>query len=139
MPRKKNEIFEDEAVNMEAPEEENDILEEPENAEPQADEQQASAAEEVEELHDEESPEVDSVVVESRRMTADVPLQLVAVLGKKTLSMKELLGLKMGQVLDLARPVNEQVDLVAGGKLFARGELVDIDGKLGVRIIKMVR
>ena len=137
MPRKKEEVFEEEINNVE---EADENLEAPEEqAEAPSEAAEESPADEVEDVREEDVPEIDSVAVESRRMTADVPLQLVAVLGKKTLSMKELLSLKMGQVLDLARPVNEQVDLVAGGKLFARGELVDIDGKLGVRIIKMVR
>ncbi len=81
----------------------------------------------------------DTVSEEAVRMTGDVPVQVVAVLGKKTISVKELVGLKMGHVVDLSRPANEMVDLVAGGKLVAKGELVDIDGKLGVRIVKMVR
>jgi flagellar motor switch protein FliM len=83
--------------------------------------------------------EIDEVGEESAKMTADVPVQVVAVLGKKTISVKELVSLKLGQVIDLARPVSETVDLIAGGKLFAKGELVDIDGKLGVRVIKIVR
>jgi type III secretion system YscQ/HrcQ family protein len=70
-------------------------------------------------------------------LTADVPVHLVAVLGKKTLSIKEILSLKKGQVLELNRFPNEAVDLVANGKLMAKGELVEIDGKLGVRIIKI--
>lgn len=86
-----------------------------------------------------DSEEEDAVEKEAVRMTADVPVQVVAVLGKKTISVKDLIGLRIGQVIDLARPVNEAVDLVAGGKLIGKGELVDIDGKLGVRIIKMVR
>jgi type III secretion system YscQ/HrcQ family protein len=70
-------------------------------------------------------------------LTADVPVQLVAVLGKKVISIKEILSLKKGQVLELNRFPNEAVDLVANGKLMAKGELVEIDGKLGVRIIKI--
>ena len=82
---------------------------------------------------------VSPVQEEAVKMTADVPVQVVAVLGKKTISMKELINLKLGGVIDLARPVGEMVDLVASGKLIAKGELVDVDGKLGVRVVKMVR
>ena len=32
---------------------------------------------------------------------------------------------------------NEAIDLVANGKLMAKGELVDVDGRLGIRIIKI--
>jgi type III secretion system YscQ/HrcQ family protein len=70
-------------------------------------------------------------------MTADVPLQLVAVMGKKTMTIKEILSLAKGQILELNRFPNEAIDLVANGKLMAKGELVEIDGKLGVRIIRI--
>lgn len=72
-------------------------------------------------------------------MSADVPVHLVAVIGRTTVSVKDMMNFQMGHVIDLGRPPGETVDLVASGKLFARGELVDIDGKLGVRIVKLVR
>ncbi len=70
-------------------------------------------------------------------MTADVPVQMVAVMGKKTLTIKEILSLSKGQIIELNRFPNEAIDLVANGKLMAKGELVEIDGKLGVRIIRI--
>lgn len=87
------------------------------------------------------SAEADPDVVskEAIKMTADVPVQVVAVLGKKAISVKDLIDMKLGSVVDLGRPPNEMVDLVAGGKLIAKGELVEIDGKLGVRVVKIVR
>lgn len=71
-------------------------------------------------------------------MTADIPVQVVAVLGKKTLTMAELLQLEMGQLLTFGHPVSTMVDLVANGKLVAKGELVEIDGALGVKILKII-
>lgn len=70
-------------------------------------------------------------------LMADVPVQVVAVLGKKAATVREIVSLKKGQVIELNRFPNEAVDLVANGKLVAKGELVEIDGKLGVRIIKI--
>jgi flagellar motor switch protein FliM len=70
-------------------------------------------------------------------LSADVTVQVVAVLGKKATTVKEIVSLKKGQVIELNRFPNEAVDLVANGKLMAKGELVEIDGKLGVRIIKI--
>ena len=77
--------------------------------------------------------------LDALELSADVPIQLVGVMAKKTISMKELVELRMGSVLELNRPASEQIDLVANGKLIAKGELVEIDGKLGVRILKLVR
>lgn len=84
-------------------------------------------------------PAVDEDHGDMLDIAADVPLQVVAVMGKKNMALKEIAALKMGGVIELGRPANEVVDLVAGGKLIAKGELVEIEGKLGVRIVKMVR
>jgi len=64
---------------------------------------------------------------------------LSAVLGKKRMTFDQLLRLKLGEVINLERPPNEIVDLVANGKVVARGELVEIDGQLGVKIIKILK
>jgi type III secretion system YscQ/HrcQ family protein len=77
---------------------------------------------------------VDKKVV---NLTSDIPVQIVAVLGKKSVTVKDVVSLRMGQVIELNRLPNEAVDLVAGGKLIAKGELVEIDGRLGVRILKI--
>lgn len=70
-------------------------------------------------------------------LTADIPVQMVAVLGKKTITVKEVIAMKMGQVIELNRLPNEAIDLVANGKLIAKGEVVEVDGRLGVRILKI--
>lgn len=72
-------------------------------------------------------------------MTEDLPIHLVAVLGRKKMALGDLLKLKVGQSIHLDRAPNEFVDIEANGKLVARGELVEIDGKLGVRIIKLLK
>lgn len=71
-------------------------------------------------------------------LAADVPVQVVAVLGKRSFTMQDLMNFHVGQVVELYRPANETVDLVVGGKLIAKGELVSIDGKLGVKIVKLI-
>jgi type III secretion system YscQ/HrcQ family protein len=73
------------------------------------------------------------------QIAPDVPVPLVVVMGKKTVTLEELLTLRIGEVIELGRPPSETVDVVVSGRLIARGELVDIDGQLGVRILKMVR
>lgn len=72
-------------------------------------------------------------------LAPDVPVNLVAVIGKTTSNVGDLMKTKAGGVIDLGRPPGETVDLVANGRLIARGELVEMDGQLGVRILKMVK
>lgn len=74
----------------------------------------------------------------TRQLVSEMPIQVVAVLGKKTMSLSEVLELKAGEVLDLRKLPQEMVDLVANGRLIARGELVLVDGKVGIQIKKVV-
>lgn len=103
-------------------------------------EDEASEDEDKEKYVMADDPDDDSPLGDDRMsgLAADVPVQVVAVLGKRSFNMQELMGFHVGQVVDLYRPANETVDLVVGGKLIAKGELVSIDGKLGVRIIKLI-
>src|SRR3989338_7954047 len=72
-------------------------------------------------------------------LAPDVPIKLVAVLGKKRMTLNELLKMKKGEVVDLNRPPSEIVDLMANGQMVGQGELVEIDGKFGVRILKLLK
>lgn len=72
-------------------------------------------------------------------LAVDVPVNLVAVIGKTTVNVAELSKFKTGDVVELGRSLGETVDIVANGRLIAKGELVDMDGKMGVRLIKMLR
>ena len=71
-------------------------------------------------------------------LSEDMPVQVVAVLGKRTMTLKDVIGLKQGEVIELKKLPQETIDLVANGKLMARGELVLVDGKLGIQIKQLV-
>ena len=71
------------------------------------------------------------------KAASDVPVQIVVVLGRKGISMRDLIDLRSGQVIELDRLPQEAVDLVANGKVIAKGELVEIEGKRGVRVLKI--
>lgn len=68
---------------------------------------------------------------------ADLPVDLVCRLGEVRLNARELLELGPGAVIPLGRPLGSPVELVAGGKVVARGELVDVEGELGVRVLSV--
>ncbi|MBI2083111.1 MAG: FliM/FliN family flagellar motor switch protein [Deltaproteobacteria bacterium] len=84
-------------------------------------------------------PEEISFGEEALSLASDVPVQIVVVLGRKGVTMKDLMGLKAGEVVELNKVPNEAVDLVAHGRVVAKGELVEIDGKLGVRVLKIIK
>lgn len=72
-------------------------------------------------------------------LSPDMAVPLVVVMGRKSFTVKDLLELRIGQVMDLERAPTEPVDLVAGGKVIAKGELVEVDGRLGIRVLKLLK
>lgn len=97
---------------------------------------------EMEELVDdmaEAIPEGPAPVKELLDLSPDLTVPLVIVIGRKNYTVKDLLGLRIGQVMDLERVPTEPVDLVAAGKVVGKGELVDVDGKLGIRVLKLLK
>lgn len=73
------------------------------------------------------------------KMAGEVPVHLAAVLGKKTISLKDVIELKVGEVIDLKKQPQDLIDLVANGKLVAKAELVLVDGRVGTRIVKLIK
>jgi len=68
----------------------------------------------------------------------DINIQLSFDLGHRRLPLAELQALQPGAVFDLARPLNDgPVHIRANGTLIGYGELVDIDGRVGVQISRM--
>jgi flagellar motor switch/type III secretory pathway protein FliN len=53
------------------------------------------------------------------------------------ISAEDIVGLKVGHVFDLNRVAGEPLDLSVNGKIIARGELVEVEGNLGVRILSL--
>jgi len=68
----------------------------------------------------------------------DVPAPVVVELGRIKLNAAQVTRLRSGQIIRLPRGPNDPVDLVVNGKLFARGELIEVDGELGVRLTQVV-
>jgi flagellar motor switch/type III secretory pathway protein FliN len=77
-------------------------------------------------------------VMSSEELATDLDLPLAIVAGDVTMSARALLELTPGQVLSLGRSLGGPVELRAGGRCLARGELVEVDGELGVRITELV-
>lgn len=69
----------------------------------------------------------------------DVPLNLVAQIGEVEKPMKEVLGIKVGQVVEFDKVVGEPMDVYIGGRLMCRGEIVVVNERYGIRISEVVR
>ena len=68
----------------------------------------------------------------------DVPVKVTAVLGKTRMNIADLMALGAGSIIELDRRVGEPIDLYVNDRLIARGELVMVDGVLGVTMTEVV-
>jgi flagellar motor switch protein FliN len=68
----------------------------------------------------------------------DVDLDVSIELGRATLSIKRILELAPGSIVELDRIAGEPVDLLVNDKVVAKGEVVVIDESFGIRIISLV-
>ncbi len=69
---------------------------------------------------------------------ADVTLDVTVELGRTRLPVRELLALDEGGVIRLDHPVGEPVNLLVNGLRTARGEIVVVDGRIGLRVTEVV-
>ncbi len=71
-------------------------------------------------------------------MLLDVELDVSIELGKSMLSIKKVLELAPGSIVELDRMAGEPVDLMVNNKVVAKGEVVVIDESFGIRIVSLV-
>lgn len=68
----------------------------------------------------------------------DIPIELIVELGRTELTVGELSEVGVDDVIKLDALAGQPLDIMAGGRLFGRGEVVIEDERVGVRIIEIV-
>jgi len=68
----------------------------------------------------------------------DIPVQLTVELGRTKISIKNLLQLAQGSVVELDGLVGEPLDVLVNGTLIAQGEVVVVNDKFGVRLTDII-
>ena len=71
-------------------------------------------------------------------MLHDVEMEVSAELGRTRMSVRELLSLSPGAIVELDRAAGSPADLLVNGRLIAKGEVVVIDENFGLRITDIV-
>lgn len=71
-------------------------------------------------------------------MLLDIPLQVTVELGRTKRSVKEILELSSGSIIELDKLAGEPVDILVNNRLVAQGEVVVIDENFGVRVTDIV-
>jgi type III secretion protein Q len=67
----------------------------------------------------------------------EVPVRLTFDLGDLTIPFSEVQSLTLGSIVDLNTPVTQAVTIRSLNRVIGTGELVNIDGHMGVRIVKL--
>jgi flagellar motor switch protein FliN/FliY len=80
----------------------------------------------------------DGIHAPNLRFILDIPLQVTVELGRKRLLVHDLLQLHQGSVIELTKQIGEPFEVLVNQKLIARGEVVVINDKFGVRITDII-
>ena len=76
------------------------------------------------------SPDMDVIL--------DIPVQLAMEVGNTTISIRNLLQLNKGSVIELDRLAGETLDILVNGTLIAHGEVVVVNEKFGIRMTDVI-
>jgi flagellar motor switch protein FliN/FliY len=68
----------------------------------------------------------------------DIPLKVSVELGRANVVIKDLLQLGQGSVLELDKLAGEPLEVLVNGKLVARGEVVVVNEKFGIRLTDII-
>ena len=68
----------------------------------------------------------------------DVPLGMTLEVGRTQISVRDLLALTQGAVIELEKLAGEPLDVLVNGTLVAHGEVVVVNEKFGIRLLDVV-
>jgi flagellar motor switch protein FliN/FliY len=71
-------------------------------------------------------------------MILDLPLEVTVRLGQTKILIRDLLRLDKNSVLELEQSADDPLDIVVNDRVLARGEVVVVDDRLGIRITDIV-
>lgn len=75
---------------------------------------------------------------ENLKMILDIPVTLSIEVGRTRIPIRNLLQLSQGSVVELDRLAGEPMDVLVNGTLIARGEVVVVNDKYGVRLTDII-
>ena len=68
----------------------------------------------------------------------EIPLEISVELGKKRISIGELLKLSQGSVVELDKLTDQPLDIFINNKLMAEGEVVVVNERFGIRLLNII-
>lgn len=79
---------------------------------------------------DKDSPDLDVIL--------DIPVRISMEVGSSAISIRNLLQLNQGSVIELDRLAGEALDVLVNGTLIAHGEVVVVNDKFGIRMTDVI-
>ena len=95
----------------------------------------AMSTPDLQELTDESGPAIDSPDL---GVVMDIPVTISMEVGATAITIRNLLQLSQGSVVELDRLAGEPLDVLVNGKLIAHGEVVVVNEKFGIRMTDVV-
>ena len=71
-------------------------------------------------------------------MVLDIPVEIAMEVGSTSITIRNLLQLNQGSVIELDRLAGEPLDVMVNGTLVAHGEVVVVNDKFGIRLTDVV-
>jgi len=107
------------------------------SAEASAEESNKAEAVELEELTEDSAPITQE---EKRKLDTilDIPVTISMEVGRSHISIRNLLQLNQGSVVELDRVAGEALDVLVNGTLIAHGEVVVVNDKFGIRLTDVI-
>jgi len=76
----------------------------------------------------------DQATVHSLDFILDIPLKVTVELGRTKMSIRDILQLVQGSVIELSKFAGEPLEVLVNDRLVARGEVVTVNEKFGIRL-----
>ncbi|MDF0540979.1 flagellar motor switch protein FliN [Sphingobium sp. H39-3-25] len=71
------------------------------------------------------------------RLLADIPVRMSVEVGSTSLKLAEVMDLAEGSVVELDRQADDLLDIMVNGALIAKGEVVQVNGRYGIRVVEV--
>lgn len=84
------------------------------------------------------TPKPAGSAVQSLDFILDIPLKVTVELGRTKMAIREVLQLAQGSVVELSKFAGEPLEVLVNEKLIARGEVVVVNEKFGVRLTDII-
>lgn len=79
----------------------------------------------------------DAGLARNMRLLADIPVRMSVEVGATQLRLADIMNLGEGSVVQLDRQADDLLDIMVNGTLVARGEVVTVNGRYGVRVAEI--